>query len=85
MRSVNGLFETTANLADVVNGLPTNGLNAKINGALVANAWSPALPYCNSNRVPSPVPPMKWRSVRSAMGTKVLVAAHKSISKNRPW
>ena len=33
MRSVSGLLLTTANLADVVSGLPTSGLKAKMSGA----------------------------------------------------
>ena len=33
MRSVSGLLLTTANLADVVSGLPTSGLNTKTSGA----------------------------------------------------
>ena len=33
MRSVSGLLLTTANLAEVVSGLPTSGLKAKTSGA----------------------------------------------------
>ena len=42
MRPVSGLFETTANLAEVGSGLPTKGLKAKISGALSASASCPA-------------------------------------------
>ena len=38
IRSVSGLLLTTANLAEVVSGLPTSGLNAKTSGASGASA-----------------------------------------------
>jgi hypothetical protein len=42
MRSVSGLFETTANLADVVSGLPTSGLKQKISGDSAARGSAAA-------------------------------------------
>ena len=38
MRSVSGLLLTTANLAEVVSGLPTRGLKTKTSGASGASA-----------------------------------------------
>ena len=49
MRSVNGLLLTTANLAEVVRGLPTRGLKAKTIGDSGARASHVVL-RCLSNK-----------------------------------
>ena len=69
MRSVSGLLLTTANLAEVVSGLPTRGLKEKTSGASGASASPVGSPSSSSRRAPRPLPPMNWRSVVSLSGT----------------
>ena len=58
MRSVSGLWLTTANLAEVVSGLPTSGLKAKTSGASGESGSAVAPPSSSSSRAPRPLPPM---------------------------
>ncbi len=69
-RSVRGLRLTTANLADVVSGLPTSGLKAKTSGASGDSGSAVAPPSSSSSRAPSPLPPRNCRSTSSAIGTR---------------
>ena len=61
-RSVSGLLLTTANLAEVVSGLPTSGLKAKMSGASGESGSAVAPPSSSSSRAPRPLPPRNWRS-----------------------
>ena len=69
-RPVRGLRLTTANLADVVSGLPTSGLNAKTSGASGESGSAVAPPSSSSSRAPRPLPPRNCRSTSSAIGTR---------------
>src|SRR5207244_12120450 len=68
-RSVKGDLDTTANLADVVSGVPTKGLRQKRSGASEASGSSPAGDACARRYVPRPTPPMKRRRTTSDSGT----------------
>ena len=69
-RSVSGLRLTTANLAEVVSGLPTSGLKAKMSGASGESGSAVAPPSSRSSRAPRPLPPMYCRSTASDSGTR---------------
>ena len=69
-RPVSGLLLTTANLAEVVSGLPTSGLNAKTSGASGASGSPAARPSSSSSHAPRPLPPRNWRSTCSSSGTR---------------
>jgi len=79
MRLVRGLFETTANFADVVRGLPTSGENAKTIGASGASGSETADPWSRSSRAPSPLPPRYCRTTSSGSGTRVAVPVPASM------
>ena len=69
-RSVSGDLQRTANLAEVVNGVPTSGLKQKTRAAAGSNGSTPdGLSRCSS-QVPRPTPPMKRRKTSSASGTQ---------------
>ena len=72
MRPVKGLLDTTANFADVVNGLPTSGLNTKNRLDSGASAGDSAEQVSNSNSTPKPAPPND-RSSRSGSSGITLV------------
>jgi len=61
---------TTANFPEVVRGLPTSGLKAKISGASGDNGSVVAPCSSRSSRAPRPLPPMYWRSTSSDSGTR---------------
>ena len=61
-RSVSGDLATTANLAEVVSGVPTSGLKAKTSGASGASGSTPAGASRCSRYAPSPTPPRNRRS-----------------------
>ena len=84
MRSVNGLLHTTANLAEVVSGLPTSGLKANASDASGDRASAAAAFSCNSNRVPSPLPPKNCRKRLSGSGSAVAAPAVRSTRKQVP-
>src|SRR5206468_3426130 len=68
-RLVRGDLATTANLAEVVSGVPTRGLRLKIRGASGARASRPGgLSRC-SKYVPRPTPPTKRRSTSTDSAT----------------
>ena len=79
MRLVRGLRLTTANLADVVSGLPTSGLKTKISGAPAASASGREPLSSNSSQAPSPAPPMNRRSKPGASGTRSALPSETSI------
>ena len=76
MRSVSGLLLTTANLADVVSGLPTSGLNAKTSdasgesGSAVGRAGVEQQP-----RAEAAAAEVAARSIASDSGTRSALAA----------
>jgi len=70
-RPVKGLRLTTANLAEVVSGLPTSGLKAKISGASGDSGSAVAPCSSRSSRAPRPLPPRYCRSTVSAIGTRL--------------
>ena len=59
IRPVNGLLETTANFADVVSALPTNGLKTKNRLARESNGSNSAEAVCKSSSTPKPAPPIE--------------------------
>ena len=69
-RSVSGDLATTANLAEVVSGVPTSGLRRRPAAPPgPADRRRPALRGAAA-RSPSPTPPMKRRSTSSGSGTQ---------------
>jgi hypothetical protein len=70
MRLVSGLLLSTANFAEVVSGLPTSGLKAKMSGARGSSGSRPARPSSSNRRTPRPAPPMNWRRTSSASGLR---------------
>ena len=77
--AVSGDLATTANLADVVSGVPTSGLNAKTNGASAASGCTPGADSRCKIQVPSPTPPRKRRSTSADSGTLVAESIVRSI------
>jgi len=78
-RPVNGLKATTANLAEVVSGLPTSGLKAKTMAESAPSGSSEAGASRASNQVPNPTPPRKRLRTRSSRGTHSVRPARGSI------
>ena len=68
-RPVSGDLATTANLALVVNGVPTNGEKTNISGARGERIDARRAGRCIS-QVPSPAPPMNARSTDSSIGAR---------------
>src|SRR5438445_12052828 len=83
-RSVNGDLATTANLADVVNGVPTSGLKQKTSGASGASGSTPGGASRCRSHVPSPAPPRKWRKTDSGNGTRCEVSLPTSMRRYQP-
>ena len=79
MRPVSGLRLTTANLADVVSGLPTSGLKTKMSGASAASGSGQAPLSLDSSQAPSPAPPMNRRSTPAGSGTRSALPSETSI------
>ena len=80
-RSVSGLLLTTANFAEVVSGLPTSGLNAKISGAAGASGSAVAPPSSSSSHAPRPLPPMELPQHR--LGERHALGAAASMTSMR--
>ena len=68
-RFVSGDLATTANLAEVVSGVPTSGLKAKTSGACGSSGSIPAGASRWRSQVPRPTPPMNRRKTSSGSGT----------------
>src|SRR6185436_18212341 len=64
-RSVSGDLATTANLADVVNGVPTSGLKANTSGAALDRGSTPVGASRHRSQAPSPTPPTNRRRTDS--------------------
>src|SRR5262249_56991263 len=64
-RSVSGDLATTANLADVVSGVPTSGLKQKISGAADASGSTRGGASRCIRYVAKPTPPTNRRSTSS--------------------
>ena len=69
IRSVNGLLLTTANLAEVVNGLPTSGLNTNAIDASADSGSARAACSRSKSWTPKPLPPRKRRRSSGVNGT----------------
>jgi hypothetical protein len=54
---VSGLRETTANLAEVVSGLPTSGLKTNESGAADDSGSTDGASCISASHTPSPAPP----------------------------
>src|SRR5689334_17129399 len=85
IRPVSGLLLTTANLADVVSGLPTRGLNAKTIDASGDSGSASAAPASSNSRVPRPLPPRYSRTRASDSGTRSAWPRLASIRRTQPW
>ena len=78
-RPVSGLSATTANLAEVVSGLPTSGLSAKTRAASGPSGSTPAGVSWATIQVPRPTPPRNPRRTDSSSGTQAVRPGRGSI------
>jgi hypothetical protein len=79
IRQVSGDWHMTANFADVVNGLPTSGLNTNASGASGAKGSCRSRHSRSRSHVPSPLPPKKFRSTSGGNSTASALRRARSI------
>ena len=84
IRCVSGDFDRTANFADVVNGLPTSGLKAKISGDAGASGSTPSGQCYSSSHVPRPDPPTNSFRTRFGISMTSLDRFDRSTFRQRP-
>src|SRR5205814_1458041 len=82
-RKVSGDLASTANLAEVVSGVPTSGLKQNTSAASGASGSAARGPSLCNSQVPRPTPPMKRRSTDSGSATQAAVPLETSIRRTR--